>query len=114
MTDLVTLARKVRVVPERVVEAQCDDLVLQLGWQVVRFSQPRNTMQTPGIPDRKYYHMARRLTLWFECKREGGRQSQAQRRFQLMAEACGERYVLGGVAELRQAVIELTISPLDR
>lgn len=95
-------------VSEKDVERRCDSLMSQCGWTVIRFSQPRNTMQTGGIPDRKYYNVARGLTLWFECKRRGGKQRPAQREFQIMAEACGEVYVLGGVDELLSAMKSLT------
>lgn len=103
---------------EKDVERACDSLMAQLGWTTVRFSQPRRTMQTLGIPDRRYYHVARGVALWFECKRPGGRQRPAQRAFQTLVEACGERYVLGGADELAAAVRaladrlpELTLSP---
>src|SRR5262245_40877249 len=86
-----SITRKKLVPREKHVEASCDSLMRQMGWDVVRFSQPRNTMQTAGIPDRKYYHLGRRRTIWFECKRPGGEQSRAQRDFQMMAEECGER-----------------------
>lgn len=82
---------------EKDVEHRCDSLMSQLGWTVVRFSQPRNTMQTRGIPDRKYYHAVRGLTVWFEVKSATGRQRPAQKAFQDMAEACGEVYLIGGV-----------------
>jgi hypothetical protein len=95
-------------VTEKDVERRCDSLMSQLCWNVVRFSQPRHTMQSSGIPDRKYYNVARGLTLWFECKRPGGKQRPAQKQFQQMAEACGETYVMGGVDELLSALDSLT------
>jgi hypothetical protein len=94
---------------EKDVEHACDRLMMLMGWRIVRFSQARATMQTPGIPDRKYYApdeyrgafiASVPLTFWFECKREGGKQSDYQKRFQKMCEAAGEHYVLGGVDEL--------------
>ena len=98
-------------VSEKDVERRCDSLMSQLCWNVVRFSQPRHTMQSAGIPDRKYYNVARGLTLWFECKKPGGTQSLAQKQFQQMCEACGETYVLGGVDELLSAIKSLTTEP---
>lgn len=75
-------------------------LVRRLGGNVVSFSQPRRTMQTPGIPDLKIYFPARGLTWWQEMKRmEGGKmtkQRKEQVEFQVMAEKCGEVYVKGG------------------
>lgn len=89
---------------EKQVERECDEIMTTLGFTVIRFSQPRNTMQTAGIPDRKYYHAERGCTLWFECKRPGGKQSPGQELFQYLAESCGEQYVLGGRAELGRAL----------
>lgn len=88
-----------------------------LGFTVIRFSQARATMQTPGIPDRRYYRPPREktsrqnalgptnatadipreggLSLWWEAKREGGKQSPFQRAFQELCEACGETYLVG-------------------
>jgi len=95
---------------EKDIERRCDSLMSQLCWNVVRFSQPRHTMQSSGIPDRKYYNVASGVTFWFECKKPGGKQSNAQKQFQWIAEKCGERYVLGGVDELLAALKTLTPS----
>ena len=95
-------------VTEKDIERRCDSLMSQLCWNVVRFSQPRHTMQSSGIPDRKYYNVASGVTFWFECKKPGGKQSNAQKQFQQMCEACGETYVLGGVDELLSAIKSLT------
>jgi hypothetical protein len=96
------------VVPtEKQVEHMGDRLMVTMGWEAVRFSQARATQQSPGIPDRKYYHRELGVTLWWEAKRPGGKQRPAQRAFQRMAEACGEVYVLGGVEELAVAAREL-------
>jgi len=81
----------------KVVVPQGDQLMELHGFRSIHFSQARATQQTPGIPDRKYYHRARRLTCWWEAKAECGEQSEEQRKFQLDAEACGETYLLGGV-----------------
>jgi hypothetical protein len=80
---------------EKEVERMGDRLMSQYGFEVVRFSQARATQQTEGIPDRRYYHRARRLAVWWEAKSETGKQRVAQRKFQLMCEACGEVYLLG-------------------
>lgn len=92
---------------EKHVEANCDRLMAGLGYTAIRFSQPRNTMQTPGIPDRRYYKAdafqdGTRVAhaIWFECKRPGGKQSAAQVAFQKLVESCGESYVVGGLDEL--------------
>lgn len=80
---------------EAAVEHEGDRIMRALGFDVVRFSHPGRTKQTPGIADRRYRHARRRLALWWEAKAEWGRQSPAQRAFQLAEEACGQVYVLG-------------------
>jgi hypothetical protein len=80
---------------EKLHELEGDKQMRALGFEVVRFSHPGRTKQTPGIPDRRYYHRPRRLVLWWEAKSATGRQRPDQRWFQEMCEACGEIYVLG-------------------
>lgn len=117
---------------EKQVEAACDRLMAGLGYTPVRFSQPRNTMQTPGIPDRRYYKpigsapgdgktfplmgtVFEAHAFWFECKRPGGKQSPAQLAFQQMVEACGEHYVAGGLDELVRYLVDYApMSQLQR
>lgn len=86
---------------EKEIELAGDKLMLALGFEVVRFSHPGKTKQTPGIPDRRYYHRERKLALWWEAKAPGGQQRPDQKVFQEMCEAVGEVYVLGGLAVLR-------------
>ena len=77
------------------VASEVRDLYEGLRLKIVSFSQPRATMQTPGIPDWRVYCERKRLAWWVELKREkGGKQSKAQRDFQAMAETCGESYEL--------------------
>lgn len=96
-----TKKQRVKLAPsEKQVETMCDKLMKLHGYVIIRFSQPRHTMQTKGVPDRKYFGTKRGDSLWFECKKLGGTQSTAQRAFQLAAQYCGETYVLGGVEEL--------------
>lgn len=80
---------------EKQIEKMGDEFMALLGFTPVRFSQPRKTMQTCGIPDRRYYSAQRQTVLWWEAKSEKGKQSGAQRRFQEMVEACGETYLVG-------------------
>lgn len=80
-------------------------LMRALGFRVVNFSVKKHTKVTPGIPDTKYYHVGRGITLWHEDKAEWGRQSPAQRDFQEMAEACGEVYVLGKLQVLKDWLV---------
>jgi hypothetical protein len=83
------------VAREKQEEAWGDKLMEEYGFISIHFSQARASRQTPGIPDRKYYNIDRKLTLWWEAKAGDGRQSRVQREFQAMAEACGETYILG-------------------
>lgn len=85
---------------EKNVEHMGDQLMARYGFVAVRFSQARATQQTPGIPDRRYYDTARELAVWWEAKAPGGKQRPAQRKFQVMVEACAEHYILGGIDEL--------------
>ena len=64
-------------------------------FKIVRLSQSRATMQTPGIPDRRYYMPKRRMAVWWEAKTAIGRPSAFQVAFRATCEACGEEYVLG-------------------
>lgn len=80
---------------EKQVEHLGDKVMTALGFEVVRFSQARATMQSPGIPDRRYYHIAKKLSLWWEAKTVKGKQSYAQMDFQSRCTAVGEIYVLG-------------------
>jgi hypothetical protein len=100
---------------EKEVEAQCDQLMKALGWQLVRFSQPRHTMQSHGIPDRRYYPPRDRRgdewgPFWFECKREGGKQRPEQKDFEQMCRKHEEDYVLGGLKELAAYLREKKIA----
>lgn len=94
-------------------EAEGDRLMLALGFEVVRLSEARKTKKTPGVPDRKYYHRRRRLTLWWEAKASSGTQRPDQRVFQEMAEACGETYVLGTLEALKSWLVDQGIATRD-
>lgn len=92
---------------EKQVEAAGDRAMRLLGFAAIRFSQPRATMQTSGIPDRRYYHGGRKLALWWEAKKAGGRQSPSQIVFQAVAESCGELYCVGTDDDLARFVTAL-------
>jgi len=51
-------------------------IVGSLGGTRSNFSQARPSMQTPGIPDRRYWAVG--LAFWWEMKAEDGRLSPAQ------------------------------------
>lgn len=85
---------------EKRVEADGDAFMELLGFTPIRLSQPRATCQSAGIPDRKYFNARKGIALWWEAKTEKGKQSPAQRAFQINAESCGETYILGTDAAL--------------
>ena len=99
----ITLAVLADPDPDRLEKAEQWEVVKlyeAVGCKVISFSQPRATMQTEGIPDLRVYCERKGLSWWQECKRPiGGRQSDAQLDFQIMAERCGEIYILGGFRE---------------
>lgn len=80
---------------EKAHELEGDRQLAALGFEILKFSHPSKTKQTPGIADRRYYHRGRRLALWWEAKSSTGRQRPDQVKFQELVEACGEHYVLG-------------------
>lgn len=90
-----------RRAPEKIVERECDAALAALGFDVTRFSQPRRTMQTEGIPDR--YIRSRRfgIRLWVEYKAPGGRVSVEQRAWHHMELASdGDVITVWGVSDL--------------
>lgn len=77
-------------------EHACDILVRAIGFEVIRFSQPRETNQTRGIADRLYVHRGRGISLWWEVKRpKGGTWSADQQAFGSLVGAGGGRYGVG-------------------
>jgi hypothetical protein len=83
-----------------------DRFMHDLDFTSIHFSQARASQQTPGIPDRKYYSPFLGLTFWWEAKAEDGKQSEDQRKYQIMCQKCGELYVLGTAAVLGAWVVE--------
>lgn len=86
------------VASEKEMEAACDRLAADLGADIVSFSQVRHTMQTPGIPDRRYRH--RGQGIWFEVKAEDGKLSAEQLEFLIREHECGMIVGAGGRDEL--------------
>lgn len=84
---------------EKDIEAALDLILGACGFTAIRFSQARATMQTPGIPDRRYVHTGLSLALWFEVKRPDGRWSEAQQQFAATCFHLNELYVVGGLDE---------------
>lgn len=83
---------------EKEEETACDRLAADLGADIIRFSQVRHTMQTPGIPDRRYRH--RGQAMWFEVKPEDGKLTAEQLEFLTREHECGMIVAAGGRDEL--------------
>jgi hypothetical protein len=84
---------------EKRVQADVIDTYERFGCTVCSLSQPRASMQTPGIPDLYVFPPQNRPAFWHETKKPGGRQSPEQIVFQARCRAAGVAYVLGGVPE---------------
>jgi hypothetical protein len=100
---------------EKEIELRGDKLMQAHGFTVIKFSQPRASKQTAGIPDRRYYRPPRFVkngstktlgqrgfSLWWDAKTTVGKQAPAQREFQQLVESCGEIYLVGTDGVLRE------------
>jgi len=92
--------------PEKLVVARIDNLCAMAGCVSIHFSQARASNQTPGIPDRLYFHPEEGVAFWVEAKARRGRQSDAQKVFQSLTTACHTPYVLGGYREVLAFLLE--------
>ena len=79
------------------------------GAFVYEVSQPRATMQTPGIPD--LYLVWPDRALWFEVKTVTGVLSQAQARFAMQCTQNGTNYAVGTHADFLQWCDSNRITP---
>lgn len=95
---------------ERDIQTQGVALYRRAGCTVIHLSQPRRTMQTPGIPDTKVYAPHLGQSWWHEWKGPRGKQSEAQRQFQVNAVRCGERYIIGGLTEAEDQLIRVGLA----
>ncbi len=84
------------------VESQVDELVGHYDGQIVRFSQPRASMQTPGIPDRRLRISG--VAFWFEIKPPDDRLSHVQKVFLEAELASGSLAFCGGVEDLAEVI----------
>lgn len=82
-------------IPESQEQAEAVAYLRLRGYAVWRIGQ-RNAKgtQDAGVPDVVAIHPAHGL-LWYECKREGGRQSPAQHAFEAACREAGVRYICG-------------------
>jgi hypothetical protein len=104
MTSTTMAKRRAPVRSEKAEEQLCDDLVARIAGRdaVVRFSQARATMQTLGIPDRRY--RVHGVAFWFEVKAEDGKLTTAQHAFLLAEIECGNVASCGTLDELIRLV----------
>jgi hypothetical protein len=90
-------------------ERFADKAAAMLGFTVVRFSQPRASKQSPGIPDRLYLCPRRGRGFWGELKRVGGKATPQQRALHEALRACGHTVVVGPaqdqIAEMDRIVL---------
>ncbi len=98
-------------VPEKAVQQQVKDIFWLAGaTKIADFSQPRATMQTPGVPDLYVWFLEHQLAFWFEVKAEGGTQTSEQYWWEMREKIVGHRrYFMGGVEEATAAIVELGI-----
>lgn len=86
-----------------------DEMMLALGFTVIRLSQKRASKITAGVPDRRYYHPRRKIVLWWEAKSNTGRQRPEQRVFQELCDAVGDPYVLGPLESLKKHLVAIGV-----
>ena len=91
---------------EKQIERACIKLYEQLGCEVMKFSMPRKTMQTFGIPDLKVYYRPKKKTWWHEVKGPNGKLSTHQEFIRTLTTACGEAHYVGGLDAAKQALEE--------
>lgn len=82
---------------------------MQFGCIVYSFSQPRASMQTPGIPDLLVFHEPSRTQWWHEVKVKGRAytQTRPQLDFDCTVSMCQGHYILGGVPEALNALRDI-------
>lgn len=78
-----------RGAPEKEVEHAVDQALLQLGFDVTRISQARESNQTPGIPDRYARHPRWGLRVWIEVKAGRNTLSRYQKAWHAAERAAG-------------------------
>lgn len=107
---------------EKAIEHAGDQLMQKLGFEVLRFSHPGKTKQTPGIADRRYCRRRRiveradgrfvvpGVCVWWEAKSATGEQRPGQAVFQELVTESGDHYVLGTTDALVEWLLERGIA----
>ena len=95
---------------EKQVEAYIISAVQQLGGEVDKFSQPRNTMQTLGIPDLRAVFPGSRMAVWLEVKQ--GKNTLSMHQEAWLTREClmgSPATVVYGISDLVWALVQLGI-----
>lgn len=83
-----------RSAPEKAVQRAVADALARMGFRVSDLSQPRASMQTPGLPDLYAHHPRWRICLWVEVKAPRGRLSPTQAAWHEAERAAGGTVVV--------------------
>lgn len=94
-----TLAFRKSAPSEKEESLACDRLVTIVGGEIVRFSQPRASMQSEGIPDRLY--RIKDTAFFWEAKRANGRLTKEQDAFLSAERRCNRLAGAGTFDDLR-------------
>jgi hypothetical protein len=89
-------------VPEKDVQAAVVKLYKAMGCEVYVLSQPRASMQTPGLPDLWVFAPRAGRAFWHESKAADGKPSAAQVVFENRCGSCGVGHVIGGIDAAKQ------------
>jgi hypothetical protein len=88
-------------VSEKQVQRRIYNRLKELGAVVYWMSQPRESGISVGVPDLLFFLPGDPWRMgWIEVKADGGRQSVAQRRFQVRCDLAGITCLVGGMAEV--------------
>ena len=88
------------------VQARCKKRYRAVGCKVWDTSQKRRALITPGLPDLLVFHVGKQA-FWFHEVKHKAPQTDEQQKFQRACEACGVKYLLGGVEEATDHLREL-------
>ena len=92
---------------EKAVQRDVKDVLALHGCIVSDLSQPRASMQTPGLPDLYVQDPKRKRHFWLEVKKEGGRLSGFQKAWHESERAAGgEVYVVRSAADAHEVLME--------
>src|SRR5690554_3039510 len=90
-------------ITEKTVQHNVKRLLSQLGFDISDLSQPRASMQTPGIADLYCRHVRLKARFWVEVKSPTGRVSPNQKAWhEIEHESGGTVYVVHSAAEMAE------------